>query len=309
MKNKSIYIVMAVVFVAIMMIPHAVPNADGDTDYAWSLVPAAKGDIVDAYRGFVYPLVLKVFAYIWGWMLAGRLISALAMVGSIWFIFQVAGWPGVGLMLVSPVTWFAGYHLTTDALAWCFMCWSYATWCKWEYSWVIDTPLVKIEDTYKAVRVKNYQNWYMVLSGLLAGLAFCTKYPMLILLTLGLFIPWKKMWLFFTPALTLIGIQGILGNNWEMNVMRKGAGLDFDILKNMVMFPLNFSMDTFPLFPIIVLLAFIELVRRKRWELVIIGFGLIAGVSLTFYSARFFLPVMLPVAIGGNLFLRRYTNG
>jgi len=141
---------------------------------------------------------------------------------------------------------------------------------------------------------------------------------MLILLSLGFFVPWRKMYLFFTPALALVAVQlflnkvaniGLLGDNWNMNVIQKGAGVNLEALKNMVMFPLNFSMDAFPLFPIILLLAFIELVRRKRWELVIIGFGMIAGVSLTFYSARFFLPVMLPICVGGNLFLRRYVNG
>lgn len=305
---------MAVVLIAIWLIPHAVTNADGDTDFPWYLVPAAKGELADCYRGFMYPLMLKVFNFIWSdWMQAGRMISSLAMVGSLWFIFQVAGWPGAILLLVSPLFWFAGYSLTTDALAWVFMCGSYwAWWTKfWGSRWYwIDARESKLFEKFWCLK-------YLPISGLLAGFAACTRYPMLILLSLGLFVPWRKMWLFFTPTLTLIGIQiflnlrngfGVLGNNWQMNVLEKGAGLDIDILKNVVMFPMNFAMDAWPLFPIILLLAFIELIRQKRWELVIIGFGLIIGISLTFYSARFFLSVMLPVAIGGNLFLRRYTN-
>ena len=97
--------------------------------------------------------------------------------------------------------------------------------------------------------------YYFLISGFLVGLASCAKYPMLILLVLGLFIPWRKMWLFFVPALGLIAYQivsniisgiGFLGDNWNMNVIRKGAGLSINAVKNLVMFPMTFSMEAWP---------------------------------------------------------------
>lgn len=310
--NKKIIILAFVVFLAVMLIPHSVPNADGDSDFAWSFVPAAKGETVDVFRGFVYPLILKVFNFLWDdWVMSGRMISALAMSGSLIVLYLIAGWPGAILLLVSPVFWFTGYSLTTDALAFCLMCWAY--YFGYEYTVIRQWREAK-------TRIEGYvnDNKYVVLglllSGLLSGLAYCTRYPMIVLLALGLFIPWKKMYLFFLPVFILIGLQtvlnlmhntGIVGANIGMNVMDKGQGFSLGALKNLVTFPLQFSIDTWPLFACLLVLAFYELITRKRWELVIIGLGMILAVSFTFYSPRFLLPVMLPACVGGSLFIRR----
>ncbi len=305
----KIWLLIFLVFCMIWLIPHSVPNYDGDTDFPWNFVPAVKGEHVDQFHGFVYTYTLKVFHEVWGdWMMSGRMISALSMALSLFFIFQLTGWTGVILLLISPLFWWCSYHLTTDSLAWLFMCGAYWGWC--DGCWI--NGLSKFNNSSLGVNI------FFVLSGVYAGLAFCTRYPMILLLILTLFIPWRKIWLFLVPFLSLVGFQGflnlrngfgILGNNFGMNVMQKGTALNFGaILKNLWLFPIQFMSEMWPLFGIVLVLAFYELVRQKRWELIIIGVVMIGTVSLTFYSMRFFLPVMLPVLIGASLFIRRLSH-
>jgi len=309
--THKLWLLIFIVFCMIWLIPHSVPNYDGDTDFPWNFVPAAKGEHTDQYHGFVYTYTLKAFHEVWGdWMMAGRMISSLAMALSLFFIFRLTGWTGVILLLISPVFWWCGYHMTTDALAWVFMCGA-----------VCPIWWVGIErDIYKRFELNKERTCrkLLVISALFAGLAFCTRYPMVLLLALALTIPWRKAWLFLAPFLSLVGLQvilnlrngfGILGNNYQMNVVQKGTALQIGaILKNLWVFPIRFMAEAWPLFGILFVLAFAELIRQRRWGLIIIGAGLLSTISLTFYAMRFFLPVMLPVIVGSSLFIGRLNH-
>jgi len=298
--NKKLLIIMAIAFTVLWLIPHDIPNYDGDTDFPWNYVPAAQGEHYDTFHGFAYIGILKVFHFLFDdWMLAGRMISSLSMVLSMWFIFKIASWPGVVLLAVSPVFWFCGYTLTPDALGWLLM-----VACYWFL--LSASRYARFGLSGKAIARE------LILSGVACGLAFCTKYPLFVMLVMGIKIPWRKKWLFFAPALTLIGFQvflnlingtGPIGTNWHLNVIEKGTALDpGSILRNLIIIPLQTMNDFWPLMGIVVLMAFYQLFKDRRWELWIIGFGSFVPVVLSFYSPRFMLPLMLPVIVGGSIF-------
>lgn len=281
--KKLLPVIVIAVFAIFGLLPHSVPNYDGDTDFCWSLVPTAKADLNDGFRGFVYPLLLRgTNAIFHDWMLSGRIMSASAMALSIIPIYYVAGWTGVILLLACPLFWFCGYHLTTDALLWFFFTMAYS--------------MSRISKPVFAI---------------FAGLAFCTKYTGIVLIVFGLLS--IQFWI---PFLILAGIQvalnlthgfGILGNNFAMNVMQKGTGLHIlPVLKNMVLFPLKFDIEAWPLFGVLCILAVWKLILHKEYKLIAMGLGIVLMVSTTFYSPRFLMPLMLPIIIGGSKWLKGY---
>ncbi|MBU2510405.1 glycosyltransferase family 39 protein [bacterium] len=229
------------------------------------------------------------------WILTGRIISALAMVGSLYFIFRMTQWTGIVLLLISPIFLHCAYHLTGDALAWFFMCGAYWVWHAYKMS-------------------IHRKDWVLFIGGVLAGLAFCTRYQMIFIYGLGLFLPFKKSWRFWSTALGLAIFQIILnlrhdlsalGNN-IFNISEKGTALNVGkIAENLIVFPMRIMLEAWPLFGILFVLAVYELVKRRRYELLILTFGTLCMVCVSFYSFRFFLPMMLPVVIGASNWIGR----
>ena len=298
-KNRLLKVIFLIVIlmVLIMIIPHKIPNYQDDTDFPWNYVPTAKGERVDPWHGFVYPLVLKVVYDISGdWILAGRIISASAMCVSVVGIFYISGWTGLFLLVLSPIFWHCGFHLTNDALGWLFMVMSF--WI-WEYT--------------KRQSVQKGLTLYMILSGLFAGLAFGTRYQMAIIVIIGLK-ELRRRWTFWIPVVSFGAIQiflnlrhgtGLVGRNLE-NIFTKGTALRIDkLLINFSVYPVRALFDIWPLWGIIGIFGMVELVRRKSWDLLGIVAITLVFVSVSFYSYRFFLPVMLPLILGTQQWMER----
>ena len=285
MNKMNRIIVLVLFFMLIMSIPHEVPNYADDTDFAYTFVPAARGWTVDPYHGFVYTTLLKL-GHLIGWMTAGRLISALSIVGCIALLWSLTSWRVALLLFASPLIWHVGYYLTTDSLGLLFVILAY-----WFYK-------------------KEKPGWF----GLMAGLAFCTRYlnGAIILLFMGMSRDqWKKA---LVPFLLLAGFQvyvnfchgfGILGQN-VFNITRgPGSGMDaVVILKNLALFPVRFMVDLVPMVGAVAVIGFYSLIKNREYGLLIFSLVFLAGVSLTFYSARFLLPLVLPVCVGIDIFLR-----
>jgi len=300
-KNKKLWALIALVWAVMIIIPHEVPNYTDDTDFPWTYVPAAQGVQPDPYHGFVYPLVLKGAYFIWGdWILAGRVISATAMCLSIAVIFGLSGWTGVFLLILSPVFWHCGYHLTNDALGWLFFVGAYL------FFEIHSGCTVAREN--REIDIPPSPIWQVV-SGFLAGFAFCTRYQLGVIVLIGLF-RLKKSWKFIIPAIILVGIQvflnlnngfGILGRNMIMNIAEKGTAFKLGLIaENLLNVPLRSMVEIWPLWAVLSVLSLSILVKMRRWELVTIAILSLIPVVLSFYSLRFTLPLLLPLIIGGS---------
>lgn len=296
---------MLLVFSVLMLIPHDIPNMDGDTDFCWTYVPAAKGEVYDAYHGFAYTTLLKVVNLIYDdWTLSGRVISTAAATLSVYFVAMSIGPLMAALMLLAPLFWFVGYTLTPDALGWMFVSGAYFFWEKRVFK-----PHLPVE------RIRTHLPW----AGLFAVLAACTKYHLAPILILGLSRKPKELIQFFAPPLALAGLQiylnlaagvGIMGSNLTMNIMEKGTGFDIlKILGNIPIHALQIANDMWPLAGIFVVIGIGSLVHQKRWRLAVFAGASLLLVAVSFYSARFLMPLMLPVLVGLRDLNFRYLLG